>query len=210
MPEPRGSYRGTSLLLTLIIGFAGTPAFAHKLMVFAFADGARIEGSAYFAGGGGVTGARIVLKDSGGVILAELKTAADGGFTHRAHAAVDHLIVADAGDGHRAQWTLPASELAPGFSASGTGTHLISTRSDTDVISPAADPATIRPTPALDPKLEAAIEHAVARQVRPLREELIASRDAFRLQDILGGIGYIFGLAGLVLWWHSRRLGNPR
>jgi nickel transport protein len=57
----------------------------------------------------------------------------------------------------------------------------------------------------LAPEIAAAIERAVARQVRPLREELLATRDALRLQDILGGIGYIFGLAGLALWWRSRQ-----
>jgi nickel transport protein len=48
------------------------------------------------------------------------------------------------------------------------------------------------------------VEQAVARQVRPLREQLIAHQDRIRLQDLLGGIGYILGLAGLVLWWRSR------
>jgi nickel transport protein len=62
----------------------------------------------------------------------------------------------------------------------------------------------------LDPALEAAIERAVARQVRPLREEVAAARDAARLQDILGGIGYLFGLTGLALWWRGRRVGTGR
>jgi nickel transport protein len=54
------------------------------------------------------------------------------------------------------------------------------------------------------------IEVAVARQIRPLREELLATRDALRLTDILGGVGYIFGLAGVALWWHARRSGGRR
>jgi nickel transport protein len=59
--------------------------------------------------------------------------------------------------------------------------------------------------PPLDPVLVAAIEGAVNRQVRPLRAQLIAAEERTRLQDILGGIGYIAGLTGLVLWWRSRR-----
>jgi nickel transport protein len=43
-----------------------------------------------------------------------------------------------------------------------------------------------------------------------LREELIAAQDAYRLQDILGGVGYIFGVAGLALWWRARRFGSRR
>jgi nickel transport protein len=49
------------------------------------------------------------------------------------------------------------------------------------------------------------IERAVARQVRPLREELMAAQDQARLHDILGGIGYILGLTGIALWWRARR-----
>ncbi|MBK5965704.1 hypothetical protein CCR95_16830, partial [Thiocystis minor] len=58
----------------------------------------------------------------------------------------------------------------------------------------------------IDPALIAAIDQAVARQVRPLREQLIAAQDEVRLRDILGGLGYILGLTGLALWWRSRRL----
>ena len=57
----------------------------------------------------------------------------------------------------------------------------------------------------LDPVLESAIERAVARQIRPLREQLVGAQDRVRLQDILSGIGYIMGLSGLALWWKSRR-----
>jgi nickel transport protein len=62
---------------------------------------------------------------------------------------------------------------------------------------------------AVAPALESAIERAVARQIRPLREQLVAAEDRIRLQDILGGIGYIMGLTGLALWWASRRRSGP-
>ena len=58
--------------------------------------------------------------------------------------------------------------------------------------------------------LEAKIEQAVARQVRPLREELLAAQGRAGLRDILGGIGYILGLVGLLIWWQSRRDRAPR
>ena len=183
--------------------------------MFAFADGARIEGSAYFAGGGRAAGAHILVKDAGGRTVAELSPAADGSFSYVAQAPVDHLIVADSGDGHRAEWKISAAELASGF-AERKESVALQTAPRTDAGASVAESATatsVQPTlpaPVIDPALEAAIERAVARQMRPLREELIAARDAYRLRDILGGIGYIFGLAGLALWWHARRFGNRR
>jgi nickel transport protein len=59
--------------------------------------------------------------------------------------------------------------------------------------------------PSAEPELAALIEQAVARQVRPLREELLAAQGRAGLRDVLGGIGYIFGLAGVLMWWRSRR-----
>ncbi len=53
---------------------------------------------------------------------------------------------------------------------------------------------------------EAMIERAVARQLGPLRLQLEQQQDRARLSDILGGIGIIFGLAGITMWWRSRRL----
>jgi nickel transport protein len=49
------------------------------------------------------------------------------------------------------------------------------------------------------------VEQAVARQLGPLRDALRACEEQRRLRDILGGLGYIVGLAGLGLWWRSRR-----
>lgn len=200
--------RRLTVLFALLFG--ASPALAHKLNVFAAADGARIEGSAYFAGGAKATGARIRITDAGGAVLAELKPAADGRFSYRAGAPVDHRIIAETGDGHRAEWRVTAEELASGFPSVPVHERDAAAESGGAVAAmavagPVGGEAPVTTAVALAPGIEAAIEGAVARQIRPLREELLATRDALRLRDVLGGIGYIFGLAGLALWWHSRR-----
>jgi nickel transport protein len=184
----------------LLLG-AGTigEALAHQLRVFAFADGARITGSAYFAGGGAATGARIEVRDDSGALLAELTPDATGHFAYLAQAAIDHRILAISGDGHRAEWRVAADELigAPRVAAEQPESAL-------DVPTAQTAPAATPLQAGLDPALEAAIERAVARQIRPLREQLIAAEERTRLRDILGGFGYILGLTGLALWWRSR------
>lgn len=196
------------LLGTLL---ACAPAWAHKLNVFAAAEGALIEGSAYFAGGGKARGARILVTDAAGEVLAVLSTAGDGSFSYRASAPVEHHIVAETHDGHRAEWRIAAEELAGAFPASKemaaqSATGALRAGADGENTAPVVGTA---PSPAaggaLEPALEAAIERAVARQVRPLREEMLAARNAVRFSDVLGGIGYLFGLAGLGFWWHGRR-----
>jgi nickel transport protein len=192
----------------ILLSTLASPALAHKLQVFAFAEGARIGGSAYFAGGGAASGARIEVLDAEGTKLAELAPDGEGRFAYSAQAPVDHLIRAITGDGHQAEWRVSAAELAAGFGSQGT---VVGDGANPDQIpaSVSADPdassAARRSAVDLDPALESAIERAVARQIRPLREQLVAAEDRVRFQDILGGIGYIMGLAGLALWWTSRR-----
>jgi nickel transport protein len=202
VPERRRrSFRGrrfrARLGLAAALALGAAPALPHGLEVFAYADGARIEGAARFAGGtaGGI---RILVKDRAGTTLAELTPSTDGSFTYEARRAAEHLVVAESADGHRAEWRVTADELAAGFPSSRGGPGI------------GAAPPSAVPAAALDPLVEAAIGRAVARQIAPLRRELATARRQARLQDVLGGIGYILGLAGLGLWWRGRRPERPR
>jgi nickel transport protein len=181
--------------LLAILSLAAAPALAHQIRVFAFADGDRIEGSAYFAGGEAASGARIRVLDAQGGLLAELERDGEGAFSLQARAPEDHLVVAETADGHRAEWRVSAAELEPGFPGLPTAAGESAGR-------PAGPPSEAR---AADLGLGALVEQAVARQVRPLREELIAAQARANLRDVLGGIGYILGIAGLLAWWRSRR-----
>jgi nickel transport protein len=59
--------------------------------------------------------------------------------------------------------------------------------------------------PVASADIEALVERIVARQLAPIRRTLEESRNRRRLLDIVGGIGYILGLMGVVLYFHSRR-----
>lgn len=177
---------------------------AHKLQVFAFAEGDRISGSAYYAGGGAARGARIEVRDGDGRLVAELTPDTEGHFFYQPQAQGDYRLKALTPDGHQAEWLISADELI------GAGTP---TSPSERPLEPLASPEPLLaefPLPsqstgvALDPRLEAAVERAVARQIRPLREQLIAAEERARVADILGGLGYILGLTGLALWWRRR------
>jgi len=194
------------LALALIILLASAPAAAHKLKVFAAAEGARIQGSAYFAGGAAASGARVEVRDAQGQVLAELTPDQKGRFAYAATASMDHVIVALTGDGHHAYWMVTGAELAGALPAAAQPQV-----APYPPPGPGPAPVATAPVPAagLDPAALAACEAAVARQVRPLREELDAAQDRARLHDILGGIGYILGIAGLGHWLGTRRQGRP-
>jgi nickel transport protein len=211
---------GPQLVALLVSLLAAGPALAHKLNVFATAEGRQIQGEVYFAGGARAADVPVTVTNAAGEVLAQLRTAPDGSFRYQAKAPVVQHIVAATLDGHRGEWQIGASELAGAFAASAapadaaTGTAAgatdVGAPDDTASAGAQSTAAASGAGAALDPALEAAIERAVARQVRPLREAALAARDAVQFRDVLGGIGYIIGLAGLGLWWQCRRTrGGP-
>jgi nickel transport protein len=210
-------------VLILVGSWGASPALAHRLQVFAAANGDLIEGSAYFAGGAPASGVDVLIEDASGEVLAQLSPTADGSFSYQTMAPVEHVVVARSGDGHRAEWTVRAAELAPAYAVSAADQPTTAARAGADVASahrlgPATGQVSTSLAPAVDmtsvdssdvdPALTAAMELAVARQLRPLREELAAARSRASLRDVLGGIGYIIGLAGLALWWRTRGAGS--
>jgi nickel transport protein len=226
MPEhgrARGRARGCGHVLwlaaTLLWLLAPGPALAHKLNLFAAAEGRVIRGEVYFAGGGKAADVPVRVQSASGEPLAALRSGADGGFAYKATAAVDHQIIAETPDGHRASWLVRAAELGGAFpqgddadaGASSSAAAPLQAADRPALAAAAAAATEIGAAEArLDPDLIAAIERAVARQVRPLREAAAAARDAAGFRDVLGGIGYIVGLAGLGLWWQCRRSGGGR
>jgi nickel transport protein len=197
------------IVLLLSCLFTAPQVLAHKLKVFATAEGAHIQGSVYFAGGGAASGAHIEVRDAQGQFLTTLTPDPKGGFAYTAKAPIEHVLVALSADGHKAEWTVRAAELAAGFPAAALIPPVEEKpAASQDVVPPLAAVQGVEPV-RLDPASLAAIEALVARQIRPLREELHAAEDRATLHDILGGVGTIFGIAGFTLWWDNRRR-NPK
>lgn len=176
-------------VIAAVLLVMSTPAWAHKLKVFAQAEGGDLVGTAYFAGGGKAMGADGAVKTPDGQIAATFKTAPDGTFRVAVTQRLDYTITVDSGDGHVAETvvrseTLPAGPSKPGDEGAGE--------------------ATVSRAVAV-PDLPRLVEEAVARQIRPLREQLDEAESRARFSDIVGGIGVIFGLFGGAAWWSSRR-----
>ena len=191
-------------------------AQAHLLKVFAWAQGEQISGNAYFSGGIPAAGAHIRLQDSAGNSVAIAQPDAKGDFTLTAPAVADYSIVADTEDGHIAHWDIKASEIDTSVtSATVTGNAEKRTGGQRAEISPVGQPVTNTNVQngansgvyLSQQQLEQIVEAAVAAQVGPLRLELQHYADRIRLSDLLGGIGMIFGIAGLLFWLKARKTG---
>jgi nickel transport protein len=161
----------------LVLALSAGPALAHKLKLFAQAEGMDLVGTAYFAGGGKAAGLDGRVAAADGSPVATFRTDADGAFRVAAGRRQDHLLTVDSADGHAATARVAAADLPDTLPSGG-------------MVSPAGD---------------AVLDAALARQLRPLREQIDALENRTRLGDVIGGIGFIFGLFGIAAWMAARK-----
>lgn len=186
------------LLLPAALLLVGGQAFAHKVSIFATVQGDRIEGEAYFSGGGRPRDCVVKFVSPAGVELGETRTNAEGLFSFKPVVRGDHVIVMNTGDGHRAEYVIKAEDLPadlPPAAGPAEARPPAAAASDTAAAAPAAGDRDA------DPRIAGEVQRAVL----PLRKQLDRMESTVRLRDILGGIGYIFGLAGVVMYVRSRK-----
>lgn len=183
-----------ALLVVVAVVAASPPAFGHKIKLFAVVEGDHIEGSVFFSGNVAARDVPIIVAGPDGTIVARATTDGNGRFRLALAGPFDHRLIADTGDGHRAEFVVRAAELPAVAPPPG----------------PLAVPAAPLPqqVPSVPPlntdEVQHLIELAVSRQVAPLREQLDAFEQRVLWRDVLGGIGYIVGLFGLAAWLLAR------
>jgi len=206
----------------LLLWLAALPASAeaHKLIVFANAEGATIHGKAYFLGGTPARGLAVTAFGPQGAELDQTTTDEKGEFTMEAQFGCDHRLVVETPDGHEAEFTLRAeqlpSDLPPPDEAAEPRPQDEHAHSSHDGHShaghshphgehshhpPSAEPATSKNTGA-GPSGEL---RALRADVAALQEQLTRYENRTRLRDVLGGIGYILGLAGIAFYFLGTR-----
>ncbi len=176
--------------LTLLL--LATTAQAHLFKVFAYVEGNTIHGSVYFSGGHAVEHAEITIKGKASDKQVKLTSNVKGEFLYSSTTPDDYLIQANTGDGHQAEWLIKAETFSP-------------TATKANTAAPASSDSQSKILEKTDQQLTTLVEQAVAKQIGPLRESLQRNHDRARFSDIMGGIGFIFGIAGIALWWRSKQ-----
>lgn len=175
--------RLTTAALTFLTLLALSPAAsAHKLALFASVENGVINARAYYQDNQPAANIALSISGPSGNTLANLRTDAEGRATYTIQSREPHTIIAETEDAHRAKFTIDIDDI-PESPTTANATQESPTVGD----------------------LDERIAQAVAREVRPLREQLDRHENAIRVRDVLGGIGYIAGLAGLVALLKARR-----
>jgi len=185
-------------------------ASAHRVNVFAWAEGDTIYVESKFAGGKKVKSAKVLVLDPSGEELMAGQTNDRGEFSFKAPKPADLKIVIVAGQGHQGEWTIRAAELSdlPPQTASPTSAENImqSTPNSADTLN-SVDVKNAMPDIALEAKeLEVLIESILDKKLKPITGMLAdMQQKGPTVEDIIAGIGYIFGLVGIAAYVHSRK-----
>lgn len=190
---------GRALLLALaLVAASATGAAAHRLKLFASVAGTEVTGYGFFVGGGRPAGVAIVARDAAGAEIWRGTTGDDGSFAFTVTRPEALTLTLDAGDGHAVTETLSADRFGAAPAAT-PAPVAVATSTPTD------PPAAARDDAALAALIAVEVDKSVARQLRPLLEAQAAAEARVRLNDILGGLGWIAGLVGVGLTVAHRR-----
>ena len=175
---------------------AAVPARAHKVNVFAYAEGDSVYTESYFNDGKKCKNSTITVYTRSDEKLLEGTTDDQGLFAFPIPRREELKIVLSASMGHRAEYVVARREVA------GVGAP---PPEETPVVQDSA----LRETPApAQEDISRAVDQALARRLSPLVEavhRLEKKQEQSGLRDIIGGIGYIAGLMGLLYYLRSRK-----
>lgn len=204
------------LLLLVLLAPAG--ALAHRVNIFAWPDGDNILVECGFNRSSPVRGGLVTVYDAadGGELLRG-RTDAQGRFAFPVPDAMRRghglRIEVNAGEGHVNVWNMEAAEIS-GADALNAGSGAASGQADARpaAASPAsaggtaAAPPGAREQPVTAPEVRAIVTEALNTGLAPLRRELAALSDPGPgLRDIIGGLGWLMGLAGIACYVLARR-----
>ena len=193
------------LIVTLLCCFADPhAAHAHKVTVFAWAEGGRVFTQSKFSGGKMVKAGKVEVFDGSGNLLLEGRTDDDGAFDFQAPSITDLKIVLTAGMGHQNSWLLSAADLGQAERTS-SATH--ASPPDPTVLEAPRASVPSAAGPALTAReIEAIVARQLEEKIKPLVRMIAASQEKkTTMADIVGGIGYIIGLVGLGAYVRYRR-----
>ena len=190
-------YRAACIVLIAIL-FAVFPedSRAHNVNLFAYKEAGSVHTEAYFTDGTACRNSKITAYDAEGSIVAEGYTDGEGYYTFPHSGTGDLRIVLRADIGHGNEILLRTGETGTGHRSSKMErTEGDNRDSKTDFNKDAY----------ID---EAVLERIIEAKIAPIRDSVRTIQKRLErptLGEIIGGLGWIVGIAGAYMWGASRR-----
>ena len=204
---------GPRTLLPLLIGIVvawgvigrPTAAFAHKVYVYAWVEGGKVYTESYFSSGDRVRKGLIQVYGPEGKKLVEGLTNDKGEFSFPIPQKTDLRIVLNAEMGHRGEFLLKAEDLGVSSSKErGIGTEAKEEQGQTRRVKPG------KISTVSEQEIRTIVEQVLDSRLKPIARSIALLREEKGpgVTEVVGGIGYIVGLMGIVLYFKSRKRGN--
>ena len=192
------------IFLMLVIFVSASYTFAHRVVLFAYVEGDKVFTESYFSGGKRCQNSRIEVFDGFGTKLLEGKTDENGEFSFKPPKRTDLKIILTASMGHKDEYIIPAGELrgeAEGRSP-GSEPHKAAQK----VFGAENGSSARQLTPREVEQIRMVVEEALNEKLKPVMK-LLSKRqnEGISFVQVMGGIGFIFGIMGIILYFRSRR-----
>ncbi len=187
------------LCAALWLVFCHAPAWAHKVMIFAWVEGDTVHTQSKLSGGRKAKNATVLVYDEEGNQLMEGKTDEQGEFSFKVPEKKTGLkIVLKASMGHMAEWKIPTAEITAVAPVSESSSAPESRKSKGSPVPTAVG--------LNRQEVKALIDESLDRKLAPIVKMLADQVDRGpTVSEVLGGLGYIFGLVGVALYFSNRR-----
>ena len=168
--------KGVFCVLLFLALFSSRSVMAHKVVADVYATDGVVEGEIGFSDGRMARDALVGIFAESGEKLGEVRTDANGFFAYRFPSVQALSFRADLSAGHLARADLAAGDLSAGRADGNAGQ-----------------------------KPSTGVSSGLRRDILNLRKDIAALRAERCFQDILGGIGFIFGLFGIAAFVMGRQ-----
>ena len=187
------------LLTTVYYLLFTSPAFAHKVNIFAYVEGDTVYTESYFPDGRKVEGSIIEVYDSQGNKLLEGKTNKQGQFNFKPPKNDDLKIVLIASMGHKNSYTLSKDELPQ---------ILAGQRPQ----KPKPKESKAKEVSQVDlNQIKRIIDTSLDKKLKPIMREIAKTQQRkVSFREVIGGIGYIFGIMGIIAYFLVKNKDNHK
>ena len=198
------------IFLILVILVATSHALAHRVVLFTYIEGDMVFTESYFSDGKRCQNSRIEVFDTFGNKLLEGRTDKNGEFSFKPSKRSDLRIVLTASMGHRDEYVIPAGELPEGVErkASKPQGHVAAR----EVLHAGRGEEKGVPVGQLTrpeiKQIRSVGEEVLDEKLKPImRIPVKRQNEGISFIRVMGGIGFIFGIMGIILYFRSRRGG---
>jgi len=182
------------VLFCVLVAITTSVALAHKVNIFAYREGEMVYTESYFSDGKKVKDGIVEVYDNQGNKLLEGKTNEKGQFNFKPPPKDNLKIVLSASMGHKNTYNLLADEVSDSVGAEKPQEQDARDITVDDISSIDLD------------QIEKIIDASLDEKLKPIMRELVkAQQKTVSITEVIGGIGYIFGIMGIILYFASKK-----